>query len=106
MNRNDRLNLVDELLNEAEAYDASLRGIGLPPADFVDKHSDLAAVFRLLKDVFESPRAGLAENLKHSYMPLPASLGHFRIVSVLGQGGFLTVYRRLTKSCSVTWRLR
>ncbi len=37
MSRNDQREFEEEaLLNEAEAYDASLRGIGPPPADFAE----------------------------------------------------------------------
>ena len=61
MNREEDLSLSEDAhLKEAEAYDASLRGSGKPPAGFAEKHSDLAAVFRLLNDVFESPTAKVA----------------------------------------------
>ncbi len=94
MSRNDQREFEEEaLLNEAEAYDASLRGIGPPPADFAEKHSDLAAVFRLLNEVFESPKQLVNEKTPDASILLPPKLARFRIVSVLGQGGFSTVYR-------------
>ncbi len=94
MSRDDQRDLDDEaLLKEAEAYDASLRGIGSTPADFAEKHSDLAAVFRLLNDVFESPTAVAKDKTPDASFTLPTKLDRFRIVSVLGQGGFSTVYR-------------
>ncbi len=94
MSRDDQRDLDEEaLLKEAEAYDASLRGIGPTPADFAEKHSDLAAVFRLLNDIFESPTAMAKERTPDASVTLPTKLDRFRIVSVLGQGGFSTVYR-------------
>ncbi len=94
MSCNDGFNCDDEsLLKEAEAYDASLRGMGHPPADFAEKHSDLAAVFRLLNDVFEPPTQRVKERTPDVSVTLPPKLERFRIVSVLGQGGFSTVYR-------------
>ena len=94
MNREEDLSLSeDALLKEAEAYDASLRGSGNPPAGFAERHSDLAAVFRLLNDVFESPTANVATKTASDSVTLPSKLARFRIGSVIGQGGFSTVYR-------------
>ena len=94
MSRNDQRELDDEaLLKDAEAYDASLHGMGPRPAEFAEKHSDLAAVFRLLNDVFESPTQMVKEKTPDASITLPPKLDRFRIVSVIGQGGFSTVYR-------------
>ena len=94
MSRNDQRDLDEEaLLKEAEAYDASLRGMGPTPADFAEKHCDLAAVFRLLNDVFDSPTVVAREKTHIASITLPPKLDRFRIVSVIGQGGFSTVYR-------------
>ena len=94
MSRKDQRDLDDEtLLKEAEAYDASLRGMGPTPADFAEQHCDLAAVFRLLNDVFDSPKVVAKEKTHVASITLPPKLDRFRIVSVIGQGGFSTVYR-------------
>ena len=94
MNREEDLSQSEDAhLKEAEAYDASLRGSGKPPAGFAEKHSDLAAVFRLLNDVFESPNEYVATKTADASVTLPSKLARFRIGSVIGQGGFSTVYR-------------
>ncbi len=94
MNGEDKLRFSeDALLKEAEAYDASLRGSGKPPAGFAEKHSDLAAVFRLLNDVFESPTANVVTKTADARVTLPAKLERFRMGPEIGRGGFSTVYR-------------
>jgi WD40 repeat protein len=85
----------DELLSEAEAFEAELRQNRDGDEGFAHRHRDLAAVLQLLHDVFSTPGTEVSGTTRErlSDVAIPRQIGRFQIVSLLGCGGFAIVYR-------------
>jgi len=85
--------LSDDEALLAEAYDECV-GQGLPaPIDFESQHSELASVFRLLHITLGRQNDSAKPTPDTDNSDIPILPTRFRVIEVLGKGGFGTVLR-------------